>query len=309
MNYSQLRAFHMVAKEGSFTKGARALHVSQPTLSAQVKELEETYGLRLFDRRGRGAHMTTMGVMLQNITNRLFDLEGEAEILLSGAKDLTRGYLSVGADSPFHAMPILSELKKQYPNLRLSLSMGNADDMLQELLEYKTDVAILAKKPKSKKIYYIPYKTENLMAFMPKGHILAKNNYINLNMLQGEDMVLREVGSVTREVLSEALNKINIKTGAIIEIQSREAVREAVLAGLGIGVVFANEFGNDPNLIALPIKQPELLVGEYVVCLQDRMRLANIKAFLKIAKTTIMEAEKQSIKQQHHNKISHSYIK
>ena len=175
---------------------------------------------------------------------------------------------------------------------------------MQELLNYKTDVAILAKKPKSDKIYHIPYKTENLMALVQKDHILARNNYINLNMLQGKDMVLREVGSVTRDTLEAALSNINIKANSIIEIQSREAIREAVLAGLGIGVVFDNEFGNDPNLVALPIKQPELLVSEYIVCLQDRMRLANIKAFLKIAKTTIIESEEQLIRQQTTSKIS-----
>lgn len=283
MNYSQLRAFHMVAKEGSFTRAARALRVSQPTLSAQVKELEESYGIRLFDRKGRGVHLTAMGEMLQDVTNRLFGLEEEAENLLAGARDLTRGYLTVGADSPFHAMPILSEVKKQHPGLSLSLSMGNADTMLQELLDYRTDVAVLAKDPSDPKLYCMPYRNERLVIFVPSDHELAEKPYVSLAALEGHDMVLREKGSVTREILEEALDDAGIEIGGVIEIQSREAVREAVAAGLGIGVVFENEFGNDPNLTPIPIRNPELVVGEYIVCLKDRMRLANIRTFLNIA--------------------------
>ena len=275
----------MVAKEGSFTRAARALRVSQPTLSAQVKELEESYGVRLFDRKGRGVHLTSMGEVLQDITNRFFGLEEEAENLLVGARDLTRGYLSVGADSPFHAMPILSEIKKQYPGLSLSLSMGNADTMLQELLDYKTDVAILAKSPTDPKLHCMAYRNERLVIFVPQGHNLSDKPYVSLSALAGQDMVLREKGSVTREVLEEALNSAGISIGGVIEIQSREAVREAVAAGLGIGVVFENEFGNDQNLTPIPIRNPELVVGEYIVCLKNRMRLANIHTFLKIAQT------------------------
>ena len=283
MNYSQLRAFHMVAKEGSFTSAARALRVSQPTLSAQVKELEESYGVRLFDRRGRGVHLTSLGVTLQDITNRLFGLEEEAEALLAGARDLTRGHLTVGSDSPYHAMPILAEVKRQHPGLSLSLTMGNADTMLQDLMDYRTDVAILANAPEDPKLYTVPYRKERLVVFVPKSHALAERPHISLSALEGMDMVLRERGSVTREIFEEALDESGVEIGGVLEIQSREAVREAVANNLGIGVVFESEFGNDSTLVPIPIRGPELIVGEYVVCLKDRKRLANIRAFINIA--------------------------
>ncbi|RED49671.1 LysR substrate-binding domain-containing protein [Aestuariispira insulae] len=283
MNYSQLRAFHRVALEGSFTRAARALRVSQPTLSAQVKELEESYGVRLFDRRGRGVTLTQLGISLQSITNRLFSLEDEAESLLSGARDLTKGHLSVGSDSPPHVMPILSSIKKNHPGLSLSLSMGNADAVLRDLLDYRTDVAVLASAPNDPRLHILPYRKEKLILFVPKDHELAEKEAMTLSALNGCDLVLRERGSITRVIFEDAMQQAHVTPSGILEIQSREACREAVAAGLGIGVVFESEFGVDPDLVSIPIKGHDLEVGEYVVCLRDRKRLANIQAFLSIA--------------------------
>lgn len=283
MNYSQLRAFHRVAKEGSFTRAARALRVSQPTLSAQVKELEEAYGVRLFDRRGRGVAPTQLGHSLMAITNRLFSMEEEAEALLAGARDLTRGHLSVGTDSPHHVMVVLAAMKREHPGLRLSLSMGNADSVLRDLIEYRTDVAVLANVPEDPRLHSLPFRKERLVVFVPRGHPLVERRRVSLSDLARHELVLRERGSVTREIFENAMVEAGVEPAGILEIQSREACREAVAAGLGIGVVFESEFGNDPHLIPLPIRDKELIVGEFVVCLNDRKRLANIRAFLKIA--------------------------
>ena len=99
MNHAQLRAFHAVASEGSFTRAAVALHVTQPTLSGQVKALEESFGVRLFDRRGRKVMPTELGRELLDLTRRLFGLEAEAEHLLSAARGLSKGHLRIGADA------------------------------------------------------------------------------------------------------------------------------------------------------------------------------------------------------------------
>src|SRR5215813_11813002 len=120
MLYTQLRAFHTVASEGSFTRAADALHVTQPTLSAQVKALEDTYGVRLFDRRGRRIEATELGRGLLEITRRYFSLEAEAAQLLAATRGLRGGHLRVGADAPQHAIPALAAFSRKYPGVRLS---------------------------------------------------------------------------------------------------------------------------------------------------------------------------------------------
>jgi DNA-binding transcriptional LysR family regulator len=126
MNIAQLRAFHAVAVAGGFTRAAARLGVTQPTLSAQVKALEESYGVELIERRGRQLALTEIGAGLLEITRRVFGLTEEAEQLLAAARGLERGHLRIGADAPYHILPAVAAFTKRYPKLRLSLTVGNS---------------------------------------------------------------------------------------------------------------------------------------------------------------------------------------
>src|SRR5690348_830711 len=124
MNHTALRAFHAVATEGSFTSAAASLRLTQPTLSAQVKAVEEEYGTALFVRRARRIALTEVGTALLEITRRLFALEEQAAELLSQARELTVGRLRLGADSPYHVMPFVAGFAQRYPRIDLTLSLG-----------------------------------------------------------------------------------------------------------------------------------------------------------------------------------------
>ena len=121
MSQTAMRAFHLVAQAGGFTKAARTGGVSQPTLSAQVRALEEAHGVRLFDRHGRTITLTPLGQQLHAITIRLFAAEEDAKALLAGARTLARGHLRVAADSAAHVMPLLAKLKQRHPGLTFPL--------------------------------------------------------------------------------------------------------------------------------------------------------------------------------------------
>ena len=283
MNLTQIRAFHHVAQEQGFTKAAEAAHVSQPTLSGQVKALEESYRVRLFERRGRGVRLTALGQSLYAITQRLFALEAEAQALLSGTKALQRGHLRIGADSAYHVMPILARLKADYGGLSFALAIGNSAEVLQRLLDYEADVAVMAKLTSDPRLFSMKFREDRLILFVPEGHRWAARRRIRLAELAGQDLVLRERGSITREVFEETLAGRDLRPGGLIEVQTREGVREAVAAGFGIGVVFQSEFGDDPRFRALDVADADLAVAEYVVCLQERRRLALVRAFLDAA--------------------------
>ena len=147
MNHAQLRAFHAVAAAGSFTRASAALNVTQPTLSGQVKALEESYGVRLFERRGRGVELTELGRNLHDITVRLTALEGDARQLLSAARSLTSGQLRFGADAPHYVIPLLAAFSRRHPGIQISLSFGNSEEVLQDLFERRSEVAVLADLP------------------------------------------------------------------------------------------------------------------------------------------------------------------
>ena len=143
MNFAYLRSFHAVATEGSFTRAASALGVTQPTLSTQVKALEERYGVALLHRRGRGVEPTELGRALLDVTRRLFSLEEEASELLARARGLAVGSLRIGADSPYHVMPFLAQFRAKYPEIRVSLSIGNAEEVQDGLIRHRADIAFL----------------------------------------------------------------------------------------------------------------------------------------------------------------------
>lgn len=284
INSSQLRAFHGVAREGSFTRAAAALGASQSNLSGQVKALEERWSVRLFERQGRGAVLTDMGRQLYALAERLFAIEAEAEALLEGARAPKVARLKVAADNPFNALVIMAEFKRRQPGAVLSLATGNSDTVLAELENYRADIAITAREVEDARYAALRFRRDRLVLFVPKAHAWAKKRKVAFAELAGQDLVLRETGSITRAVFERARQAAGIQLGSVMDIEGREAVREAVAAGFGIGVVFAREFTADERLAPVALRDADLEVGEWIVCLADRRRLPGVRLFMDIAR-------------------------
>jgi aminoethylphosphonate catabolism LysR family transcriptional regulator len=290
ISHSALRAFHAVATDGSFTKAARTLNVTQPTLSGQVKGLEEQFGVRLFDRRKRKIELTDIGRNLLDITWRLFGLEAEAEQVLTAAKGLKRGHLRIGADAPYHSIPFLAAFNRRYPNVRLSMSIGNSAGLKSDLIDQRFDVIIAADIGGDNKLFAFPFQEDYLIAFVDRAHPWSRKRKIRLEELAGHRLVLREPASTTRRAFDAAIHKAGIQTGEVLEIGSREAIREGVAAGLGIGIVARSEFGDDMRLKALEFEGPRIKSTEFVACLADRRTNPLVKAFLDVAKETASDS-------------------
>lgn len=280
INHAHLRAFNAVATQGSYTRAAESLHVSQPTLSAHVKELEERYGVKLFERRGRGIQLTEFGRSVLDITQRLFRIETEVEELLLSARELVTGNLRVGSDAPYHIIPMLAAFQRRYPGIRLSISFGSSDDLIKSLSAGKYDVAVLSKiETDGVRLYTVPLKPDRLVVFVNRSHPWSKRASVRLAELKDQKLVLRETGSTTRALFLKAMETVGVPLSEVMEIGSREGVREAVAAGLGIGVVSSSEFGCDNRLHAIEVSDAELEIVEYVACLEERRQVRVIGAF------------------------------
>ncbi|HSI00188.1 MAG TPA: LysR substrate-binding domain-containing protein [Reyranella sp.] len=280
MTPSQLRAFHLVAESGSFSAAARGSGLSQPNLSGQVTALEKAYGIRLFDRRGRSVVPTETGRQLHGVTTRLFALQDEAQALLAGEQALTRGHLRIAADSAHHVVPIMAALRKRAGSLTFALSIDNSAIVLERLLRHEADVAVMAKSVSDPRLHALRLRADRVVLFAPAGHPFARRGRAPLAMLAEQELVLRERGSITREVLEQAMAAADIRPSAIVEVQTREGVREAVAAGFGIGVVFESELGDDRRFRPIVVADTDLGVAEYAVCLQERRRVALVRAFM-----------------------------
>lgn len=287
MNLALLRAFHRVAQAGSFTRAAAAAGVSQPTLSAQVRALEDRYEAGLFDRHRRRVALTPLGQALLEVTSRLFAAEEEAEALLGGARSLTRGHLRVASDSAAHVMPLLASLRHRHPGLTFSLLSGNSSEVLELLLSFRADIGIAARQISDPRLFSREIRTDLVVLFVPPTHPWARLGSVRIDQLATADLVIRERGSTTREVFETELAAAGVRPRSLIEVQTREAVREAVVAGFGVGIVFESEVGVDVGVRPVRIEAAELAVREYLVCLEERRRLPLVRRLFEIAGASV----------------------
>lgn len=280
MRHTQLRSFHAVAGAGGFVAGAERLNVSQPTLTAQIAALEREFDVELFHRRNRRSELTATGRDLFAITTRLFDQEEEAREFLNNAKGLRVGRLHIGAVGPYHVTEMLDAFGKRYPGIEVRVSIGNSAEVQRALLAYDTEVAILAQIDVDDRLVLMPYRRHQVVVFVHRDHALAGRDEIRLRDLVGERIIAREEGSTTRHAFETALRRAKVATRHSIEIGSREAIREAVVRGLGIGYVSEAEFIPDPSLKMIRIADADIFTIAQIAIMRERENSRIIKAFL-----------------------------
>jgi len=283
MLYTHLRSFHAVATQGGFTAAGRQLHIGQPTVTRQVRELEDRFGIELFHRRGRHVEPTDVGHRLLEITRRMFSMEREALDLMNAAGGFHTGHLSVGAVGPYHVTEMLADFRVRYPGLSIAVEIGNSRVVRQGLLEYRTDVAVLAQIEADPRFHALPYAEHPVVAFVSESHRLAARRSVSLADLARETLILGEPGSSTRRALEAAMTAAGLAPRHELEIGSREAIWWAVLQGLGVGVVSEYEFIPHPDLRRLRLAGGRITTAQYVVCLQERREERLLHAFLEIA--------------------------
>ena len=283
ISHAHLRSFHAVATHGSFTRAAEFLHITQPTLSGQVKELEERYGIKLFIRHGRHIELTDIGKSALGITRHLFRYEEEVEQLLQSARALTSGKLLVAADSPYIVTPLLAQFQRLYPGIQISIQYGNSQQLMSWLVSNRCDVAFLPNIPQDdERLFSIPLAPDRLVVFVNQDHNWADRRSITIEELLEQRIILREKGSRTRSIFEEAVERMGGKLINVMEISGREGVREAVAAGFGIGIVAENELVADSRLQPLRVSNAELIHEEYFICLKERRSQRVTDAFLKM---------------------------
>ena len=293
MRITQLRSFYAVGRHGSVTAAAKALHVSQPTVTTQVRALEQSYGVELFHRHGRYIALTSTGTALYAIAQRIFNGEEEAVDFLKEVGGLRTGHLKIGAVGPFHAMEIIARYCQRYPGIQIQMTVGNSEQCIKGLLNYETDVAILAQYASHPQLHAVPYRKHPIVVIVPSGHRLAARKTIRLKDLEDMPLIMREPGSTTRKAVEDALRRERIAPNIVMEIGSREAVREAVILGLGIAVVSEREHIEDARLHKLRIRDQGISTFAHVMCLRERLPSRLIDAFFNVVDTLLQGEDAQ----------------
>ncbi|MDE1168060.1 MAG: LysR substrate-binding domain-containing protein [Pseudomonas sp.] len=282
VSHAQLKAFHAVAVAGSFTRAAEKLFLTQPAISDQVRKLEERFSVQLFNRNKRSVHLTDLGERLLAITQRLFVSEAEAFELLQDSQALQTGSLTLAVDAPVHVLPQIARFCQRYPGITVKIETGNTDDSLGRLFSYQADLALIGRDIEDERLLIVPLRDASMVAFVSKSHPWAGRTSIHLADLDDTPLVLRETGSVTRQTLEEEMHARGLRIRPAIQVEGREAAREAVVVGIGVGVVSAAEVGADARVCVLPIIDCQRRLTENLVCLREQQTRRVVATFLEI---------------------------
>lgn len=278
-----LEAFHFVANEGSFTSAANRLNVGQPTISTHVKNLEARFGVELFHRQGRSIMLTSTGKALYAITHNLFGHEQEAIAYLASAKALDVGELNLSAVGPYDVMELLAEQKMHRPGIEFSVRLALIEEVLADIHDFRADIGVVGRDCGSDTIYSMFYNKHRILVAVNRQHRLAAHKQISLRDLEGEQMVMRTKSSTTQEAFDLAIEKTDIKIDPVLQIESREGLREAIIRGFGIGVISETEYSPHSDLHALSVTDADMYTRAFLVCLKSRRNRPLIQDFLSMA--------------------------
>ena len=279
-----LEAFHTVATSGGFTRAAEILHVGQPTISTHVKSLEEYFQVELFYRKGRSIELTPTGAKLVTITRGLYGHQDEALKLLHAARNLESGQLLINAVGPFDVMEVLDVFRSRYPSISTNVTIGFEEEILHGLETFKYDIGVLGRKPSNPGFHFEFYNRHDVLVIAHVDHPLSRRKKLTLKDLRGCEMILRPTFSTTRMAFDRAISESGVEVNTVMEINSREAAREAVLRGFGVGIVSESEHAPAPGSKVLPLRHKGMCTRAYIRCLPERRTRHLIDAFFETAR-------------------------
>jgi DNA-binding transcriptional LysR family regulator len=260
VNRNHLALFHAVAEAGNVTRAAERLHVSQPAVSKQIGELEDALGMRLLERLPRGIRLTDAGQLLAAYARRLNALEGEAARAIEEFRGLRRGRLAVGASTTIAAYllpPVFGEFHRRYPEIELTLEIANTRDIQRCLVEGVIEAGLTEGVIEAEDLDFQVFHQDELVAIAPPGHALLRKRQVTARELCREPYILREEGSGTRAVVERALQARGLAVKPVLSLASTEAIKHAVVAGLGIAIVSRLAIGLElkvGSLAMIPVK-------------------------------------------------------
>ena len=284
MYFTHWRSFQAVALEGSFTGAAKRLDRSQPTITRQVIDLEQAFGVELFHRRGRQVELSAVGKALLPITERLFTTSDEAVELLQSASGLTTGHLRVSAVNPMDVVSLISAFSKAHPGITVSLTICNSDEALNALLDFRADVAMLASAVVDRRLSCIDFGSRPLVVYVNKDHAWADRRTMRFSELEGHKIIIRERGSWTRSLFDQACDEAGLSPVVSMEINNRDAFREAVAQGLGIGIVGEQGLAADDRLREIAIPDCGAMMYRQIAHLRERSDARLIRSFLDVSR-------------------------
>ncbi|MEO8956621.1 MAG: LysR substrate-binding domain-containing protein [Ktedonobacteraceae bacterium] len=285
LNLHQLATFQVVAKHCSYVRAAEELHFSQPAVSAQIRQLEESLEIKLFDKIGRKTHLTQAGEELYLYSRKIFSVIEEMQETMESLRSPQYGRLSVGADTTVgtYVIPaLLGKFHQMYPEVDISLDVVNRAALVEAIMSNRIDMAIVGRVPDDIPVEIEPFARNELVLVASPRHRLAGIAGVPLAELGREHFLLREVGSGTRAALETVFQEAGVPLQVSMQVGNNSAIKQGVAAGLGIALIsrVALDMELETNrLVILDVEGFPVLRQWRLVHIKDKHLSATAHAF------------------------------
>jgi len=235
----QLKVFESVARHLSFSRAAEDLHLTQPAVSMQIKQLEDSIDLPLFEQMGKKVYLTDAGRELYHYSRAISQQLADMELALDELKGLERGKLNISVVSTanYFAPHLLAKFCHRYSGITVSLNVSNRETVLKHLADNVTDLAIMGQPPDGLDIATESFMENPLVVIAPPDHPLCSARRIPVKRLEQETFLVREPGSGTRSAMERFFSAHHISINKGMETDTNEAIKQAVQAGMGLGIM------------------------------------------------------------------------
>jgi len=237
LNFNQLRVFCLAAKHENFTTAAEKLFVTQPAVTAQIRQLESACNLRLFKKRGRRIYLSDEGKILYPYVQKIFEYEKELEDVIEDMRELKRGVLRLGTTKAYarYFMPwIITRFRETYPDIKIHLDEGSSQDMTLSLVNFQNEIALIAKATDHPDVHFSPFSMEELILIAAPTHPLAGKNAVSFDQIAREPIIMKEAGSGTRRLVNQLFASHGYAPDILMETSNTEFIKQLVQRGDGI---------------------------------------------------------------------------
>jgi len=291
----QLQVFEAVARNRSFSRAAEELHLSQPGVSMQVKQLDEMAGMPLIEQIGKKIFLTEAGEAIYKCCQNVAQNIAELDESLARMKGLDKGELKISAVSTtkYFAPRLLAAFSQRHPHLKVRLDVGNREKLLSALALNDVDLVIMGKPPADLDLEAHAFMDNPLVIIAPPNHPLTKKKKITASQLEGETFIMREPGSGTRAATERyfAEHKTTLTPG--MEMNSNIAIQRAVEAGLGLGLVSRHTLDMElklNRLVVLNVEDTPIMRHWYMVHRPGKRFSAAAQSFIDFMRTDASKA-------------------
>ncbi|MHB1332840.1 MAG: LysR family transcriptional regulator [Sulfuriferula sp.] len=235
----QLKIYEAVARNLSYSRAARELHLTQPAVSMQIKLLEESLGLPLFEKLGKKIYLTEAGHEMYRYSRTIAEQLVEAELVLAELKGMERGNLriSVASTANYFATQLLASFRQMHPQVTLNLDVTNREALLNQLDQNEIDLAIMGQPPDGHDLVAESFMENPLVVIAAPANPLAGQKNIPISRLAEETLIVREEGSGTRSASERFFQSHQIAPLTGLVMNTNEAIKQSVQAGMGLAVV------------------------------------------------------------------------